>query len=287
MRYSAEKLSASRRPRRHGSSVTVASVPRILAVANQKGGVGKTTTAVNLATAMCAVGRKVLLVDLDPQGNASTGLGVRRSSIKQSIYDVLFGEAAVTNVAQKTRIPELYIAPSSVHLSGAEIELVTADRREYRLREALRAPLPYDYIIIDCPPSLNLLTLNALVCADSIVVPLQCEFYALEGLSHLVKTVERVKNTYNPSLDIHGVVLTMFDRRNNLSGMVENDVRKFFGDKVYKTMIPRNVRVSEAPSYGLPAIVYDMNCPGAKAYIHLAKEVLKRERGLLKHSKVA
>lgn len=272
---------------RLSSDITVASTPRILSVANQKGGVGKTTTSVNLATAMSAVGHKVLLVDLDPQGNATTGLGVRRSSIVKSVYDVLFGEAHVLDVAKKTKVPNLSLVPSSIHLSGAEIELVTAKTREYRLKEAFRTPLPYDYIIIDCPPSLNLLTLNALVASDSVVVPLQCEFYALEGLSHLVKTIERVKKHYNPELDIHGVVLTMFDRRNNLSGMVADDVRKYFGDKVYKTMIPRNVRVSEAPSFGLPAIVYDMKCPGAEAYIHLASEVLKREKEYMKGLKVA
>lgn len=203
------------------------------------------------------------------------------------MYDVLFGEAHVQDVIQNTKVPGLSVAPSSIHLSGAEIELVTAERREHRLREALRIPLPYDYIIMDCPPSLNLLTLNALVCTDSVVVPLQCEFYALEGLSHLVKTIERVKKHYNPQLDIHGVVLTMYDKRNNLSGLVANDVRDFFGDKVYKTVIPRNVRVSEAPSYGLPAIVYDMRCPGAQAYIHLAGEVLKRERALLRAERAA
>ncbi len=275
------------KPPRTSSSVTVSRIPRILAVANQKGGVGKTTTAINLATGLCAVGKRVLLVDLDPQGNASTGLGVRRSTIQKSTYDVIFGDVNVLDALVKTKVPGLSVVPSSVHLSGAEIELVTAKRREYRLREALRNPMPYDYIIIDCPPSLNLLTLNALVATDSIVVPLQCEFYALEGLSHLVKTVERVKKTYNPRLNIHGVLLTMYDKRNNLSGMVARDVRKFFGDKVYKTVIPRNVRVSEAPSYGLPAIVYDMRCPGAQAYIHLAGEVLKRERKLMGQSRAA
>lgn len=269
------------------TELTVQAIPRILAVANQKGGVGKTTTAINLATAMSAVGKRVLLIDLDPQGNASTGLGVRRADIKQSVYEVLFGEANVLDTIKKTKVPGLSVVPSSVHLSGAEIELVTAARREYRLREALRVPMAYDYIIIDCPPSLNLLTLNALVSADSIVVPLQCEFYALEGLSHLVKTIERVKKHYNPQLSIHGVLLTMYDKRNNLSDMVANDVRRYFGDTVYKTMIPRNVRVSEAPSYGLPAIVYDMRCPGAQAYIHLASEVLRRERRVSKDAKQA
>jgi chromosome partitioning protein len=272
--------------RRVGSSVTVFDVPRVLAVANQKGGVGKTTTSVNLATALAAVGKRVLLVDLDPQGNATTGLGIKRSSISQSMYDVIFDDVSVLDVVRKTKVPNLDIAPSSIHLSGAEIELVTEKAREVRLRGALRVPLPYDYIIMDCPPSLNLLTLNALVATDAVVVPLQCEFYALEGLSHLVKTIDRVKKNYNPALEIHGVVLTMYDKRNNLSGMVAEDVRSFFGDKVYKTMIPRNVRVSEAPSYGLPAIVYDMKCPGARAYIQLAGEVLKRER-LLKKQKVA
>lgn len=266
--------------------VNVKAGPRVLAVANQKGGVGKTTTAVNLSTALSAVGKKVLLVDLDPQGNASTGLGVRRSSIQQSMYDVLFGESTLEDVAVQTRVPNLFVAPSSIHLSGAEIELVTAKRREYRLLEAMKVSLSYDYIIIDCPPSLNLLTLNALIVSHSIVVPLQCEFYALEGLSHLVKTIERVKKHYNPSLTIHGVLLTMYDQRNNLSNMVANDVREFFGDKVYKTVIPRNVRVSEAPSHGLPAIVYDMKCPGAQAYIHLASEILKRERRLLADAKL-
>lgn len=232
-------------------------------------------------------GKKVLLIDLDPQGNASTGLGIRRASIRNSIYDVLFNEIPVQDAVLKTKVPGLSIVPSSVHLSGAEIELVTAERREFRMRQAVRKPLPYDYIVVDCPPSLNLLTLNALVATDTIVVPLQCEFYALEGLSHLVKTVERVRRHYNPSLEIHGVVLTMFDKRNNLSGQVANDVRKYFGDKVYKTVIPRNVRVSEAPSFGLPAIVYDMKCPGAEAYIHLASEVLKRERMILKAGKAA
>ena len=260
---------------------TTLTIPRILAVCNQKGGVGKTTTAVNLATAMSAVGKRVLLVDLDSQGNASTGLGIKRSSIVKSTYDVLFNDSAIQEIVMETKVPRLFIAPSSMHLSGAEIELVTMDRREYRLRERLRVPLPYDYVILDCPPALNLLTLNALVATDAIVVPLQCEFYALEGLSHLLKTIERVRKSFNPALDIHGVVLTMYDKRNKLSVMVEEDVRGFLGDKVYKAMIPRNVRVSEAPSFGLPAIVYDMGCPGSQAYIRLASEVLKREKLLL------
>jgi chromosome partitioning protein len=260
--------------------------PRILAVANQKGGVGKTTTAINLATALCAVGQKVLLLDLDPQGNASTGLGVRRSMIQASTYDVLFEEADVVQAAVKTKVPRLWVVPSSIHLSGAEIELVTAENREFRLKNALRQSLPYDYVIIDCPPSLNLLTLNAMVAVDSVVVPLQCEFYALEGLSHLVKTIERVQKSFNPALSIHGVVLTMFDRRNRLSEQVEADVREHFGDKVYKTVIPRNVRLSEAPSFGLPAIVYDMRSSGAQAYIALAREVIKREKEISQSAKV-
>lgn len=253
-------------------------IPRILSVANQKGGVGKTTTAVNLATALAAIGKKVMLVDLDSQGNASTGLGIKRAGIRKSTYDVIFDDASVAETVQPTKVPGLFVLPSSIHLSGAEIELVTTEHREFRLQKSLRVPLPYDYVIIDCPPSLSLLTLNALVASDAIVVPLQCEFFALEGLSHLVKTIDRVKKSFNPRLDIHGIVLTMFDKRNNLSDQVAADVRDYFGDKVYKTVIPRNVRLSEAPSFGLPAIVYDMKCPGARAYIHLAKEVLKREK---------
>ena len=256
-------------------------IPRILSVANQKGGVGKTTTAVNLATALAAIGKKVLLVDLDSQGNASTGLGIKRAGIRKSTYDVIFDDATVAETVQPTKVPGLFVLPSSIHLSGAEIELVTTENREYRLQKALRVPLAYDYVVIDCPPSLSLLTLNALVASDAIVVPLQCEFFALEGLSHLVKTIERVKKSFNPRLDIHGIVLTMFDKRNNLSDQVADDVRAYFGDKVYKTIIPRNVRLSEAPSHGLPAIVYDMKCPGARAYISLAGEVMKREKKLL------
>ena len=259
----------------------------MLAIANQKGGVGKTTTAINLSTALSAVGKRVLLIDLDPQGNASTGLGVKRSQIKNSIYDVLFDDVDIVSAAIPTRVKNLSVVPSSIHLSGAEIELVTAHYREYRLRDALHRPLPYDYVIVDCPPSLNLLTLNAFVAVQSIIVPLQCEFYALEGLSHLTKTIRRVRKNLNPTLDIQGIVLTMVDKRNNLSGLVATDVRKFFGDKVYKTMIPRNVRLSEAPSYGLPAIIYDMKCAGAQAYIQLAKEVIGREKEIFKQQEVA
>lgn len=279
MIQASEIVPSSPLPREDETSQPQGKLPRLLAIANQKGGVGKTTTAVNMATALAAVGKRVLLLDLDPQGNASTGLGVKRSNIKKSSYDLLFEEGLnASELAVATKVPGLYVVPSSIHLAGAEIELVTLKRREYRLREALRRPLPFDYVIIDCPPSLSLVTLNALVAVDAIVVPLQCEFYALEGLSHLVKTIDKVKQHFNPKLEIHGVLLTMYDPRNRLSGAVADDVREFFGEKVYKTVIPRNVRLSEAPSYGLPAIVYDMKCPGAQAYIKLAGEIIRREK---------
>lgn len=254
---------------------------RIIAIANQKGGVGKTTTAINLATAMAATKKRVLIVDLDPQGNASTGLGIGHNLREISSYHILMGEADVLEAIQPTDIPNLWLVPSSVDLSGAEIELVDKERREVRLREALSFEVnQFDYVLIDCPPSLNLLTLNALVAAQAVLVPLQCEFFALEGISHLVKTIERVKQAFNPVLELHGIVLTMFDKRNNLSDMVAADVRGYFGDKVYKTVIPRNVRISEAPSHGKPVLLYDHRCAGAEAYIHLAGEVLKRERDL-------
>lgn len=251
---------------------------RILAIANQKGGVGKTTTAVNLATALAAVGKKVLLIDLDPQGNASTGLGVKRATLTRSTYDLFFEADSFRAGVQPTKVPGLFIVPSSMHLAGAEVELVNSENRESRLKAALQDAAGFDYILMDCPPSLSLITLNAFVAADAVLVPLQCEFFALEGLSQLVKTIERVKARFNQALEIQGLVLTMVDRRNNLSGAVEADVRGHFGDKVYKTIIPRNVRLSEAPSYGLPAIVYDMKCVGSRAYINLAKEVIRRER---------
>jgi chromosome partitioning protein len=258
---------------------STAAVPRIIAIANQKGGVGKTTTAINLATALAAAERKVLLLDLDPQGNASTGLGISRQARSVTSYNVLLGNQPMAAAMVATGVPGLSVVPASVDLSGAEIELVSAENREYRLRQALReAVLDYDYILIDCPPSLGLLTLNALVAADAVLVPLQCEFYALEGLSHLVRTIERVKRHLNPQLEIQGVVLTMFDKRNNLSDLVAADVRDHFGAKVYETVIPRNVRISEAPSHGKPVLLYDFRCPGAQAYVHLASEVLRRER---------
>ncbi len=254
--------------------------PRIFAVANQKGGVGKTTTAVNIATALSALGGRVLLIDMDPQGNATTGLGIRRADIQHSVYDVLFGEKSVADAVKKTKVPRLSVLPSSVHLSGADVELSSAKKRERRLKEALSGNQPYEYIIIDCPPSLNFLTLNALVASQAIIVPLQCEFYALEGVSQLTKTIKLVQQHYNPELKIHGIVFTMFDPRNRLTRLVADDVRKYFGDKVYKTTIPRNVRLSEAPSYGLPAIVYDMKCKGAQGYIKLAREIMAREKDL-------
>jgi chromosome partitioning protein len=249
-----------------------------ISVSNQKGGVGKTTTTINLSTALAAVGKKVLVVDLDPQGNASTGLGIDRADRTHGTYEVLFGECSVEEAAAPSRVPNLFVVPASIHLSGAEIELIDITNREYRLKEAMEAVAgTYDYVLFDCPPSLNLLTLNALVASEGVLVPLQCEFFALEGLSHLVSTIERVRGSFNPALELKGVVLTMFDKRNSLSRQVENNVRDHFGDKVYDTVIPRNVRISEAPSHGLPAIVYDMNCSGSQAYIHLAKEILKRD----------
>ncbi len=266
----------------------MAQSPRIFAIANQKGGVGKTTTSINLATSLAAVGKRVLLIDMDAQGNASTGLGVKRSERDCSSYDLLFGDKTISECVAETRVPRLSIIPSSMNLSGAELELVSMEDREFQMKNALRdVENLYDYIVVDCPPALNLTTLNILVAADAVIVPLQCEFYALEGLAHLTKTIERVKASFNPNLMLHGVVLTMFDTRNRLSTMVANDVRGYFGDTVYNTVIPRNVRVSEAPSYGLPAIIYDMRCAGSQAYIQLAKEVIKREKALQQEMKAA
>jgi chromosome partitioning protein len=266
--------------------------PRVIALANQKGGVGKTTTAINLGTALAATGEQVLIVDLDPQGNASTGLGIDRKSRNCSTYDVLIGEAALVEAVVPTAVPRLHIAPSTLDLSGLELELGTTRDRAFRLRNALSAlnaprpggeTKPYTYVLIDCPPSLNLITVNAMAASDAILVPLQCEFFALEGLSQLLQTVEQVRSTLNPDLTIHGVVLTMFDSRNNLSNQVVADVRQFMGAKVYDTMIPRNVRISEAPSYGKPVLVYDLKCSGSEAYLKLATEVIQRERELRAH----
>ena len=261
--------------------------PRILAVANQKGGVGKTTTAINLGTALAAVGERVLVIDLDPQGNASTGLGIDRNASAASTYQVLIGEEKLVSAIRQSEIPALDCAPSSMDLLGAELELAGYDRKTYRLKDAIEqmcATTPanehYTYILVDCPPSLNLLTINSLSAADAILVPLQCEFFALEGLSQLMKTVDRVKANLNPLLEIQGIVLTMFDRRNSLSEQVAQDVRSVLGAKVYETVIPRNVRVSEAPSYGKPVLLYDNTCAGSQAYIRLASEIIRRERSL-------
>ncbi|HZH11394.1 MAG TPA: ParA family protein [Microvirga sp.] len=260
--------------------------PRILVLANQKGGVGKTTTAINLGTALAAIGEKVLIIDLDPQGNASTGLGIDRKSRHVSTYHVLAGEASLAESITETVVPGLSVAPSTLDLLGVELEIAGERDRAHRLRSAIQALSaekvidPFTYILIDCPPSLNLLTINALTAADAVLVPLQCEFFALEGLSQLLKTVEQVRSALNPDLTIHGVVLTMFDPRNNLSGQVVADVREFMGDKVYETMIPRNVRVSEAPSHGKPVLLYDIKCTGSQAYLRLASEIIQRERAL-------
>lgn len=258
--------------------------PRILAVANQKGGVGKTTTAINLGTALAAVGERVLVVDLDPQGNASTGLGVHRSPTMLSTYHVLVGDEALENVIVESGIPRLHCAPSTMDLLGAELELAGLARKTFRLSDAISGErnigANYQYILIDCPPSLNLLTINALCAAHAIIVPLQCEFFALEGLSQLLRTVERVRASLNPRLEVQGVVLTMFDRRNSLSEQVAQDVRSVLGEKVYQTVIPRNVRVSEAPSHGKPVLLYDSACLGSQAYIKLASEMIRREHAL-------
>ncbi|HFD16513.1 MAG TPA: ParA family protein [Rhodospirillales bacterium] len=252
---------------------------RVFAVANQKGGVGKTTTAINLGTALAAAGRRVLLVDLDPQGNASTGLGVERGAGVPTTYELLLGTAEPAEVLRGSMVPGLDLVPATVDLSAAELELAEDPRRVWRLRNVLRRlPRPYDYVLVDCPPSLGLLTVNALVAADAVLVPLQCEFFALEGLGLLLRTIERVRRSYNPRLDIHGVVLTMFDRRNNLSEQVAEDVRSFMGERVFRTVIPRNVRISEAPSHGKPVLLYDVRCSGAQAYARLAGELLRRER---------
>ena len=252
---------------------------QIIAIANQKGGVGKTTTAINLGTALAAVDKRVLIFDLDPQGNASTGLGVGPRGRLSGSYDVLIDGVEIGAVAHPTAVPGLLIVPSTIDLSGAELQLVGVDRREFRLSAALRpVAADYDYILIDCPPALGLLTLNAMTAATHVLVPLQCEFLALEGLRQLVRTVDQVKKSFNPELQIQGILLTMFDGRNRLSALVAEDVRSFFGTKVYDTVIPRNIRVSEAPSHGKPVLLYDHRCSGALAYMRLASEILRRER---------
>ncbi|MCR4282577.1 MAG: ParA family protein [Bauldia sp.] len=260
--------------------------PRVIALANQKGGVGKTTTAINLGTALAAIGEDVLIVDLDPQGNASTGLGIDRKSRDVSTYDLLLGEATLAQAAVPTAVPRVSVTPSTLDLHGVELEIEGREDRAFRLRKALfgegdvdsSRPRNYTYVLIDCPPSLNLLTINAMTASHSILVPLQCEFFALEGLSQLLQTVEQVKAALNPELSIHGIVLTMYDPRNNLSGQVVADVRAHMGEAVYETIIPRNVRVSEAPSYGKPVLLYDFKCAGSQAYVRLAAEIIQRER---------
>lgn len=254
-------------------------VAKVIAIANQKGGVGKTTTAINLATALAACGERVLLIDLDPQGNASTGLGIGVAARERGIYAALMGEASLAEVALPTIVPGLTVVPAEPDLAGAELDLAMLESREFRLRTAIDRH-DGDYVLIDCPPSLGLLTLNGLVAAESVLIPLQCEFFALEGISQITRTIERIRANLNPRLQLQGIVLTMFDRRNNLSDLVANDVRSVFGRAVYETVIPRNVRVSEAPSHGKPVLLYDLKSPGAQAYVRLAAELLKRERAV-------
>jgi chromosome partitioning protein len=258
--------------------------PRIIAVANQKGGVGKTTTAINLAAGLVELGYRVLVVDLDPQGNASTGLGIEANDRANTTYDLLIGDVALQDVIRETEIEDLCIIPATVDLSSADIELFSNEKRSFLLHDALRQPAmdeyDWDYVLIDCPPSLNLLTVNAMVASHSVLVPLQSEFFALEGVSQLMLTIREVRQTANPNLRIEGIVLTMFDRRNNLSQQVEQDARSHLGELVFETKIPRNVRVSEAPSYALPVLNYDTNSLGANAYRALAEELIARHQKL-------
>jgi chromosome partitioning protein len=288
MNDTAERAAPSPEPVALASRIANPTPPRVIAIANQKGGVGKTTTAINLGTALAAIGEQVLILDLDPQGNASTGLGIDRRNRRRSTYDVLIGEATLRDAVMSTAVPRLSIAPSTLDLSGLELEVSQAADRALRLRNGL-APLrgdrsrasEFSYVLIDCPPSLNLLTVNAMAAADAILVPLQCEFFALEGLSQLLQTVQSVKAALNPDLVIHGIVLTMHDARNNLSNQVVADVRANSKEKVYDTIIPRNVRVSEAPSYGKPVLVYDLKCVGSEAYLRFATEIIQREKDLI------
>ena len=261
--------------------------PRILTLANQKGGVGKTTTAINLATALAAIGERVLIIDVDPQGNASTGLGIERDAREFSAYDLMTGGATLEQATMPTRVPHLGLVPSTLDLLGLELSIADQPDRAFRLKSALKEAgsvlldgAPLSYILIDCPPSLNLLTINALVAGDAVLVPLQCEFFALEGLSQLLQTIEQIKTTLNPALYIQGLVMTMYDKRNNLSEQVLADVKAHMGELVYEAVIPRNVRLSEAPSYGKPALLYDLKCAGSQAYLKLATEVIRRERHL-------
>lgn len=255
---------------------------RIIAFANQKGGVGKTTTAINIGASLAAIKKRVLLIDLDSQGNAGTGLGFVRAAHRQSVYGVLMGTANAADNILTTAVPGMHIMPSSIALSGAEVELLDMENREYRLRDALAPILPhYDYILLDCPPTLEFITLNALTTADKVIIPLQCEFFALEGIRHMLNSIEKIKEKWNPNLNVLGLLLTMYDKRQGLTRAVEDDVRNAFGDTVFKTVIPRNVRVSEAPSFGKPALFYDFNSAGAQAYLRVATELInKLEQGV-------